>query len=239
MDNEVFKTYQQSLKDFLKTTDGSTFNICAQLYSIIKMADEIYQPILFEEAINLYEDINSSEIEPVLVSPYENQLEFLKQKFGDLVNSFIEFFVQQKDSKQVFYKKMWNTIQDEVFFPDEASKVFAFYYVLIDRRVPYYELMDGYQMSDQAYKELRYRNRELSKKIRYILSTEIQQKTERASIILNELGIGVPNSEDSFEVVEEYERKLIVIIDILNMHGKDSTSPIGALLQQLKDVLPD
>ena len=148
-------SFVNQLSAFLSTADGSTFNICAGLYNIILSAEEIQRAALFERAINLYEDIGSTETIKIPVSPYDGQKKVLKEKYGDIVNSFIEFFVSQKDSVENFYANMWKAIQNDTFFPTEASKVFAFYYVVIDSRVPYFELDQGYGMSNDAYRKLR------------------------------------------------------------------------------------
>lgn len=236
--NEENSLPVEQIKSFLSTADGSAFNICYHLYEIILSADADQRPHLFEVAINLFEDIDSDETIEIPISPYDSQKKELKENYGDIVNSFIEFFVNQKDPAVSFYKKLWDAIQNDTFFPSDASKVFAFYYVVIDARVPYFELGQGYRMSNEEYRQSRQKNAAQLKKIRYILNTDFSQKTEQASLLLQELGISMPVDEESVELVEDYERKLMIMVEII-VKAKKSDFPASALLKQIQDRLSE
>lgn len=228
----------EQMRDLLSTADASTFDICASLYSIILSTDTIQRSTLFEAAINLYEDIDSDESVKLQISPFSEQKKALKEQYGDIVNSFIEFFTNQKGSSDAFYNSLWDAIQNDIFFPTEASKVFAFYYIVIDRRVPYFELGQGYGMSNESYRKLRKKHASLLKKIRYILNAEVAQKTERASLLLQELGIALPGNEDGIEVINEYEQKLMVMVEVLNETKKPDLA-ISAMFEHIRDSLPE
>ena len=223
------------MNDFLSSSEGSAFNICAKLYEMIIRGKKEDQPRLFQQAIFLYEDVIPNKTTTAPVSQYEIQKATLKEQYGNLVNSFIEFFVQQKYSCDVFYSHMWNTLQDDMFFPDKAAKVFAFYYVLIDRRVPYFELSQGYLMTNKSFKQLYRKNAEELRKVRYILSTEMKQKTERASLLLKELGIDIPDSAAPVEVVNEYEKKVIIMTEIIDNKKPPVARTFSEILAKLQD----
>lgn len=212
---EAYDIVLGRLREFLSTANGSAFNVCAQIYDIISSADSELQSKLFKEAAILYEDIESDESKDAPISPYESQEESLKEHYGQIVNSFIDFHTNQQYDTEEFYQNMWATIQNEVFFPTEAGKVFSFYYVLIDKRIPYFELQQGYQMSNSAFRELRKKHWEVLQKVRYILAVRTRQKTERASLLLNEIGIKTPESDASVEVINAYEKQLIVMVEII------------------------
>lgn len=224
--------------DFLSTADGSTFSICAALYDMIMDSEEEQRPQLFELAINLYEDVESDESVQVESSAYEKQKDDLKEKYGEFVNSSIEFLIAKNDPANIFYQNLWETIQNKIFFPTDAAKVFAFYYVVIDRRVPYFELGQGYLMSNEAYRKLRRKHASLLKKIRYILNAELDQKTERASFLLNELGIAIPDEEVGVEIVNEYEKFLMVMVEILNTTTRPDL-PFEAIIRNMRDKLSE
>ena len=84
------------MNDFLSSSEGSAFNICAKLYEMIIRGKKEDQPRLFQQAIFLYEDVIPNKTTTAPVSQYEIQKATLKEQYGNLVNSFIEFFVQQK-----------------------------------------------------------------------------------------------------------------------------------------------
>lgn len=242
-DNCWFGQQKQSVEDlcfemneFLSTADGSSFNVCAHLYEIILKGENERQTELFEKAVVLYEYIESNNSVTVPVSEYEEQKSTLKSEYGELVNTFIDFFVRQKSTSTVFYQNMWNTVQNDMFFPDYGAKVFAFYYILIDRRIPYFELTDGYMMENDAFKRLRREYAEQICKIRYILSAGMKQKTERASLVLKELGIDCPGSDVTGEALAEYEKKLIMMVEVLKGKDQSSVANLGGLLGKLREL---
>lgn len=226
----------KKITEFLSTAKGSAYNVCAQLLDIVINSQIDVQSKVFEQTIVLFEDIESDETVQTSVSKSEFRKAELEEQYGELVNSFIDFFVQQKFSSTEFYKNLWNTIQNSMFFPDLASKEFAFYYILIDRRVPYYELSDGYPMSNESFKNLYKKHSALVKKIRYILSTEMKQKTERSSLLLKELGIDLPDNAAPVEEVMEYEKKLILMVEIIRPRREDAVSSVDELIEQLRTI---
>lgn len=222
--------------EFLSSVDGSQFNICAQLYEIILKGDAKDRAKLFNEAVLRYEYIESNESISAPISKFESQKATLKDLYGKLVNTLIDLFVQRKESSSVFYENMWNTIQNDTFFPEQGAKVFAFYYILIDRRIPYFELADGYKMDNDTFKRLYRDYAEQVCKIRYILSTDMKQKTERASLVLKELGIDIPAEDVPDDVWHEYEKKLIIMVEVLKGKDQSSAHALGGLLSKLQEL---
>lgn len=208
---------RKQMAELLSTADAPTLSICAELYKMILAQKEEDRPKAFELAINLYDDIDSDETKEISVSPYEKQRQKLKKEYGEIVDSYIELFAKRKESADDFYKHLWDAIQNELIFPDEASKVFACYYVIIDRHVPYFNLPSGYTMTNDKYRKLwdEHGNDTAQKRIRYILNTEFAQRTQRASLLLEELGIAIPSNETSSVEKEIYEKKLIMMIEML------------------------
>lgn len=225
---DPFEASSKEIKKFLCSVDASAFSICAKLYEIINESETEAQAKLFEKAATLYGEIESNESLKVSSSPYESQEKSLEKQYGALVNSFIEFYIGQYFNNDIFYSKLWETIQSDLFFPDDAAKIFAFYYILIDKRIPYFELIPGYQMSNTSYKALRQKHAEELRKIRYINSVQFDQKTEHASLILNELGISIPESDAAVEVINNYEKMLIIMAEAIN-----TTRPRAKSLDQL------
>ena len=222
--------------EFLSSVDGSQFNICAQLYEIILKGEEKDHIKLFAEAVIHYEYIDSNESISAPISKFESQKSELKDRYGHLVNTLIDLFVQRKGSSEIFYENIWNTVQNDTFFPDHGAKVFAFYYILIDRRIPYFELTDGYQMDNDAFKKLYRDYAEQVCKIRYILSTDMNQKTERASLVLKELGIEIPDENASEDIRNEYEKKLIIMVEALKGKSRSSSNALEGLLSKLQEL---
>lgn len=232
--SEAYNSTVEHLREFLSTANGSSFNICAYIFNVIKDTEAQLQPKLFKEAAILYEEVDTDESENAPISPYEVQKESLKENYGNIVNSIIEFHTRQQYSTELFYQNMWLTINNSVFFPTEAGRVFAFFYTLIDKRIPYYELQEGYQMSNDAFSALRKKHWEVLQKVRYILSISLSQKTERASLLLNELGIEIPRSDAPVESINAYEKQLIILVEAIQTLNTDNRF-FDHLLAQIDD----
>ncbi len=230
---ESYESSLSKIRDFLYSADASSFSICANIYEIIINAENQARPKLFEMVATLYEDIESDETVRIAESPFESQEDALEEQYGKLVNSFIAFYISQHYNTELFYEKMWETIQSNLFFPNDAAKVFAFYYIMIDKRIPYFELIDGYQMSNEAYQSLRRKHSEELRKIRYINNIQFNQKTEHASLILNEIGIRMPESDASVELISSYEEKLIILVEALNA-ARATAKSLDRLFSQIK-----
>ena len=69
------------------------------------------------------------------------------------------------------------------------------------------------------------------KRVRYILNTDFNQKTERASLLLDELGAEMPREDTTVDAVLEYEKKLAIIAEILNVANNHS---FDAFMQQMQ-----
>lgn len=222
---------RKQMEELLSTADAPTLSICAELYKMILAQKEEDRSNAFELAINLYDDIDSDETVPLENSPYEAQKKTLKDTYGDFVDSFIEFFTKRKGMKEDFYHDLWEAICNDTFFPSEASKIFAFYYIIIDSRVPYFELKQGYEMSNESYRKLRLKHATTLKRVRYILNADFNQKTERASLLLDELGAEMPREDTTVDAVLEYEKKLAILAEILNVANNHS---FDAFMQQMQ-----
>lgn len=228
-------TYDQALErlqGLLSTADGSTFNLCAQIFEIINEAETENQPKLFKEVAILYESIDSVKTDQVPISPFETQEKSLQERYGQIVNTFIDYMTNQLYDVETFYRNIWETIQNDIFFPTMAAKVFAFYFILIDKRIPYFELQQGYQMSNSSFKELRKKYFEILQKIRFISTLKIRQKTERASLLLNELGITIPESDAPVEIINAYEQKLIIMVEAIQ-YAAEKRDNLDRILRQI------
>lgn len=229
--SEITLDLRKQMVELLSTADAPTLSICAELYKMILAQKEEDRSNAFELAINLYDDIDSDETVPLENSPYEEQKKSLKDTYGDFVDSFIEFFTKRKGTKDAFYHDLWEAICNDIFFPSEASKIFAFYYIIIDSRVPYFELKQGYEMSNESYRRLRLKHATTLKRVRYILNADFNQKTERASLLLDELGAEMPREDTTVDAVLEYEKKLAILAEILNVANNHS---FDAFMQQMQ-----
>lgn len=213
---------KKAILNFLQNVDGQPFDICDVLFKMISASDPTQQDELFQYICELFGTIKSNEKTPAPISEYNAQKDRLEEQYGDIVNSIIKTFGQQNSEEKVFYHSLWSIINESLLFDTDAKKIFALYFVLIDKRIPYFKIDDAllYSMSNEHFSELIQKTAREGQKIRFILKADISQKTERAAILLNEFGITIPTCDDQ-KIIEEYEKRLMQMIYILREQDSD------------------
>lgn len=78
-------------------------------------------------------------------------------------------------------------ISTDILFENEKTKSFVLFKMAQNPLMPYVEIESPLSMSDEKFSEILEKNKDLIIKIRHILSLNFAQKTEVASLILNEI----------------------------------------------------
>ncbi len=213
---------KRGIKDFLQTFGGEPFDKCDVLFQMISAVDPDQQSELFQYLCEIYGTIKPLEKETVPISVYSAQKDRLEEQYGDIVNSIIKTYSQQNNDEQVFYQTVWTLISESILFDTNAKRIFALYYILIDKRIPYFKIDEStlYSMSNDRFSELLHRSAREGQRIRYILKSDFSQKTQKASVLLNELGISLPASDDQ-EEINSYEIRLMQMVYILREMESD------------------
>lgn len=215
---------KEQIRNILLLGDGDSFDDAYNIYDlIIRTENEDEQIDLFQYVCENYGLEESNESLEINRAPYKEEKSKLKEKYGTILNSVLETYLKENLEKKMFYSKIWKTVKDSYLFDSEAAKVFAVYFILIDKRIPYFELDSNcrYQLSNEKFRKLWNKYEIQLLKIRFILSTEFSQRTEQASTLLNEFGISKPNSDATREEVDEYERKLMMMVEIVAEEKSD------------------
>ena len=134
---------KKAVLNFLQNVDGQPFDVCDVLFKMVSASDTSQQAELFQYVCEIFGTIKSNEKSPISISEYSAQKDRLEEQYGDIVNSIIKTFGQQNSEEIVFYRSLWSIINSPLLFDTEAKKVFAFYFVLIDKRIPYFKIDDG------------------------------------------------------------------------------------------------
>ena len=140
------------------------------------------------------------------------------------VNSFKYCAVSKSISEEDFYSGLWHNIVNNSLFQKEEEKWFATYYILIDSRIPFFEVQKGLEMSNEGFGALIKECKKDIQKIKFIMSYEFDQKTMEASNIL-----------DVILAQDTYEKKTILISIVLSELRKQKDK----LLELLKESLDD
>lgn len=213
------KSIKKRVDQILNKYQGEGFDVCYYLFDLLAtMSQEDNNQVeVFQYICEQFKECESDDSIYVESSPFSNEIEILKSKYGDLVNSILDTYIKENYEDKEFYNIIWNVIWESTIFDSMKKKVFAFYYIVIDVRIPYFKLdvTEKYLMSDGQYRELRKRYLKEAQKINFIQKSYFNQKTERASTLLAQFGISVPAETAPLEEIEDYEKKLIQMVEII------------------------
>lgn len=174
---------KSAIIDTLKTLEGERIDVCCRVYELITSI-EGKEPELLRFFYENSEMLDSSEAVRAESVISDEERRTLEEHYGKLINSTLEAIIRKKLTADEFYRTLWKTIDDNPVFEDEKTKAFAVYFIWIDARVPYYQLEPGMKMSNDDFFEIIRKKLDDIKKIRFILTAPMEQRTERASILL-------------------------------------------------------
>jgi len=177
---------KNKIKTALASCTGEKINICYAMYKLIERGSPEDIPDILQFSAEIYDKIETCG--KILAKAYinKNEVEELKAHYGDVVDEMLKTLINDNLTKSEFYRLLWDITQNP-FFKDEKSRVFAFYYIFIDKRIPYFQLDQGLKMTDADFKNRIIMLSDKMAKIRFIIAREFTQRTEEASLILQEI----------------------------------------------------
>jgi hypothetical protein len=176
-------TNEQNISRLLSFGNGTKINLAYTFYEIIKKApeeDRIWLVQFLAESWDYAESSKEVNIDSVIS---EEEKEQLTNKYGKIVNAMFTALIAENKEQNIFYKDLWELINNP-FFADDKAKAFALYYILIDRKIPYFQTVSGLKMSNEDFKLILQKLRNSRAKIRFIMSKDYDQRTEQADLIM-------------------------------------------------------
>lgn len=174
-----------------------------------------------------YGKIKSTETEIIKSFISNDQKEILIKNYGrfvdEVLNTTLHKAYQHGYLNDEFYQTLWIGLCNCGIITTLAERAFSLYYIAIDRKIPYFYLKKGVLMSNEEYQHCLLENDEAIRKIRFIIYSDFSQKTEEASLIIDEL-----------INAKSYEDQIILMTSILNTMRNDQKR-MRKLIQQLKD----
>ena len=182
----------QEIDGVLALVDADVVNLCLLLLRLIERSADtsVRSELLKYAAENFGARQSSKEIafEPEIS---RNNLEELTSRLGGLVNEMLDVLLRDNESVEVFYERL-DEILHNPLLRKEQDQAFAFYWVLIDTRIPYFQLAEGLKMSNEDWRILAKKHRLQRAKIRFIVNSTFSQRSEEADLILKELDSSEP-----------------------------------------------
>ena len=183
----------KKIDETLALASGEKINICHVLLRLIDEAPEADRPSLFRHVADCFDEVDSSRDVTMDEFISKGEQEQLERRYGDVVDDMLNMLVGDNPEEGEFYSKLWNLINNPLF-GDAKTRTFAFYYVMIDKKIPYFKLDPGLRMGNEEWRTTAKALRSRRAKIRFILNREFEQRSEEADLVLREL-VAVEDNE--------------------------------------------
>lgn len=213
---------------FIVAHAKANLNLCVAAYQIIEKTNIEYRPVLMEAFIKGFKNTRTDEsIEIPVVFDAEKEQAYIR-RYQRIVDGHLEEFLNAGYDKEEFYIELTNYIMTDKNLLDDGARAFAIFDCCIDKRLPYacVDLTSGLQMENEEFAKYIEQLGDEIDRINYILDANLQQKTERASLLLREI-----------DTCESYKERTVLLATILNRYESDALRK--ALLQIKLSSDPD
>lgn len=160
------------------------WSVCTAVWDFILSQSEEEQQSYFSLFLSqIYiEDLDIEDASEFLSDDVRDKI---SEDIHRLANRVVENLVRQRLPEEIFYKSLWNKIGDPALLPDKMAQISFLTRLWLDTRIPYYQVGDGCTMEDGEFYRIQDEIWPVIKKAYFILSIPIEQKTQRASLIMN------------------------------------------------------
>lgn len=222
----------KDIMGIIKTYAGEDIDLCFYILQVLKEKDNSAAGLMdFFENIGLQKS-NSSFILPKVIG--NEELAKMDSLYSKYINMFLKTLMEKAHlenwNKTKFYEYLWNSLNTDLILEDDRVRSFAMLRYAQSDLMPYIEVGKPISMDDEEFSKILRENRNVVNKIKHIVALNYSQKTEVASLILNEV----------MSVKTEKERAVILAIalDIVTqskLNGMTSMlNKIGIEIEQKK-----
>ena len=214
----------KKIEEILKTYEGDDTNLCYYVFNILKESETPGNDLkFFIEKVKIQDlDSDSTYILEKIFST--NELQWLDSTYGKYINELLFMIVNKAHSSnwdiEKFYNVLWEKIDANIFFEDEKIKEFALFKITQNSLMPYVEIGTSLLMDNKEFSDIIKKDKNIIIKIKHILSLNFTQKTEVASLILNEI-----------QKVESFKEQSVILAialdDFTQKTMKDLTQMLG------------
>ena len=219
----MFSKYSELIKQW----NGSTIDLCNNLYQLLEKEKKEDRSTLFQfVCTNIVLPKEKDEKDSVLFE--KSEIGTYKTIYGRFIDgtingvakaAYLHDYTIEKE-----YELLWNAVFENSVLETEKEKAFALYWIVIDAMLPYQSLSTGIRMDNDFYaKKIKKLSAKINK-IKYILGFPFEQKTEEASLIVNEI-TSTRNPDD----------KAVLLSIALDEHTRQATYRLRKELRELKE----
>ncbi len=179
----------EKIANILNNYVGDDTDLCCYIFHILRQEEKPAVGLRY-----FYENIriNKSNASQILEKQYTTEeLTKLDNLYAKYINELLPMIVNKAHlehwSVEKFYEVLWKKINTDIFFDNDKIRAFVIFQFAQNKLMPYMEIDHPLTMKDEIFTDILNKNQLIIMKIRHILSLNLSQKTEVASLILKEL----------------------------------------------------
>lgn len=116
------------------------------------------------------DDIVSSEEQKIPQRYTAAAIQKLKSRCAPCVNGILDSAFRRNCSEDDFYRLLWDSIAGHnPLLSEENDVIYAIYMIWQDGRIPYFQLEEGFKMTNERFAEITRKNIDLIKKANFII----------------------------------------------------------------------
>ena len=157
--------------ELLQAYFGKTINFSYEIVKQIEKTEMKNQAEVIQQICELFDDTESDASIELQDYISDKELEKLRINDGELVNQILESNLKKayliESCEEEFYMFLWSEMVHT--FSELKDRAFALYYIIIDRRIPYFSVRKGLKMSEEDFREYRRQNKNSIAKTKFVL----------------------------------------------------------------------
>jgi hypothetical protein len=167
---------------------GDRLNLAYALLRLLLGAEGGIRGELLKHIAGRWDSISSSEELRLPTVLSQVDLDDLAKQYGKLVDDLLDVFLNANPSVEQLYEQIAGLLANPLL-PDEPAQAFTLFWILQDRRIPYFQLDKGMRLSGDDWKDLAIKAQEPRRRIQFILASPsaFSQRSEEADLLLKEL----------------------------------------------------
>lgn len=215
--SNAYSLHKEKISNLIKDTKGNHIAKIHIIYDYLLKLSEANRAIALNAICETYGSIPESSNAKAISSPFLERVNEISDEFTERIGLDIQLLIEKNYTEKTFYKKAAEYIFNKINFQSEFEAVFALCRFILDIRIPYYhyKASQTISLSENDFKDAYIRLFEKRKRIQHFMYRSFNNKTTQASILLELLGIGIPNDED-IEANNLYKEQLILMSEIIS-----------------------
>ena len=207
--------YIKQITDYLETCDGKITDVLYELYSILESFEYDEQIKAFQFFCENNHKIKSDGSHFIQKKYYtDNQIEIsfdrlYRKDILNVIESLVRNSIKNNVLPTQFYKELWDLVQSSKICKIKRDRVLALFFIMDNDLIPYKNTGFGEQMDESTYNDIVDEiDSELVNEIEYIINLDLEQKTQKSSLLLDRL-LSVQNKKQRivlFSIILDTEK---------------------------------